>query len=84
VATGAIICQNSFVIFGTILLGLNIVYQQEIQLFWTNGYLQHLLFAAIIFCAVIANLASITSDIVIEKDWIVVFTSGNEKSLASA
>jgi hypothetical protein len=49
---------------------------------WSGG-MQYLLFAAVILCAVGAKLTSIASEIAIEKDWIVVFTWGDEAKLAS-
>jgi hypothetical protein len=82
VATTALLVENSFVIIGSILLAFIIFFQTEIQPVW-SGYFQYFLFALVILSAVISNLGSSASDIVIERDWIVVLSGGDAKELAS-
>ncbi|ODM98129.1 Solute carrier family 40 member 1 [Orchesella cincta] len=81
-ATVSIIVQNAAVILGSTALALTFAFSDEIQQVW-NGSLQTLIYAFIIFVSVIAKLASVTSDIAIERDWIVILTDGDESSLAT-
>ena len=81
VAITALFVDNSFVILGSLLLSFNLIYKDDILPLW-SGYLQSVLFAGIIICAVINNLGSMASTIVIERDWIVVLSDGNEEQLS--
>lgn len=80
-AVVALLVENSFVILGAVLLALNIVYKEEIRPIFF-GYFQFILFAFIILSAVIGNLGSSASDIVIERDWIVVLSQGDNDKLS--
>lgn len=81
-ATVSIIVQNTAVSLGASVIALMFVYRTEIQPVW-NGALTIVIYALIIIAAVIAKLASVTSDIAIERDWIVVLTDGDDRKLAS-
>ncbi len=63
-------------------LALLFAFRPTIQATW-SGALEFVIFAIIVFTAVIANLASVVSDISIERDWVVVLTHGDKKRLAS-
>lgn len=81
-ATAAIAVQNCAIAMGSTGLALLLAFRTDIQATW-SGYLEFVIYAIIIFTAVIANLASVVSDIAIERDWVVVLTHGDEKRLSS-
>lgn len=79
-ATSGIAIQNLAIILGSSALALTFLYKDSIG----NSYFQYLIFAFIIGMAVIAKLGSVTSDIAIERDWVVVLCQGDEERLAGA
>jgi len=74
-----LIVQNSFVIIDCVIVGLFFYYQDQIQaIHWLHSLLE----AGVMVFAIIANLASHGSQIVVEKDWIVCIANGNDNFLA--
>ena len=74
----SLVIQNTGVILSALCVCVLLHYNEEL-----HGSSRHLVEAAIIFLAVIANLASVAYKISVEKDWIVVVSEGNSSALAS-
>jgi iron-regulated transporter 1 len=74
-----LLVQNICVILDCVIVGLFFFYQEEIE---AIAWLHSLLEAGVMILAIIANLASSGSQIVVEKDWIVCISNGNDNFLA--
>ena len=74
--------QNSMVALCAVAVGAALYCEEQVMLGW-DGYLHPISEAVIITLAVLAQLASMAYKIAIEKDWIVVISSGNKSRLAS-
>jgi len=81
VAIVSLFVNKVFLILGSLTLALNLALKEEILSYW-SGHFQAILFTVIILCAVMSNLGSTASKIVIERDWVVVLSDGNEAQLS--
>ena len=76
-----LIIQNTFVAIACIVFALQFIYYQEIY-HYAGVYGECFIIALLFLLALIANLASCGSKIVVEKDWIVVIAGGDDDKLA--
>ena len=74
----ALFVQNLSVALSAVGIAVLLVLYDSVQ-----GWAYHLLQAAVIIFALVAQLASVAYKIAIEKDWIVVVASGDSGQLAS-
>eukprot|EP00088_Acartia_fossae_P000793 TRINITY_DN10310_c0_g1_i1.p1 TRINITY_DN10310_c0_g1~~TRINITY_DN10310_c0_g1_i1.p1 ORF type:complete len:602 (+),score=157.62 TRINITY_DN10310_c0_g1_i1:114-1919(+) len=74
-----LIIQNTCVIINCIILALFFLYNEDIQ---ERIVLYRVLEAIVIVFAILSNLASNGSQIVVEKDWIVCIANGDDNFLA--
>jgi len=77
----SLILQNTSVVICASLLIVHLHFKEDLDTLW-NGSLGSILIVFVIFFGIIANLASIATKIILEKDWIVVLSGGNEKLLS--
>ncbi|XP_052286243.1 solute carrier family 40 member 1-like isoform X2 [Dreissena polymorpha] len=82
-ARTSLVLQNTSVIICAGIIYVVITLKAKIQTTWSNEGLLYLCYAIIILIAIISNLASMATNIAVQKDWVVEICSRDKQVLAT-